>query len=194
MPRWLCGGFETDCATALGVRPNAAGFIDTLEGAQHCAATRSHATTAAPSPSLAAVRPHRVRVPATKARLHRRSQTTRELSRVSPFQANPALPRPSPTRLANSGSGARKGVGVQSSRPPQFQVFTRRPFRHATRGNCDLGVESEETAERRLPAGALAPRRWRRPEPEDKLTMLKQGIETLAERRYLYLYSTAQGE
>jgi hypothetical protein len=32
--------------------------------------------------------------------------------------------------------------------------------------------------------------------PEDKLTMLKQGIEMLAERRYLYLplYSTAGTE
>jgi hypothetical protein len=33
---WLCNQLETHCAATLGIRPNAAGFIETLEDAQRC--------------------------------------------------------------------------------------------------------------------------------------------------------------
>lgn len=33
---WLCNKLETHCANALGIRPNAAGCIDTFEDAQRC--------------------------------------------------------------------------------------------------------------------------------------------------------------
>jgi hypothetical protein len=33
---WLCNKLETHCANALGIRPNAAGCIETLEDAQRC--------------------------------------------------------------------------------------------------------------------------------------------------------------
>jgi hypothetical protein len=33
---WICNGLETHCEARLGVRPNSAGFIETLELAQRC--------------------------------------------------------------------------------------------------------------------------------------------------------------
>lgn len=34
---WLCNGLEVHCAEALGIRPNAHGFIERLEDAERCA-------------------------------------------------------------------------------------------------------------------------------------------------------------
>ena len=35
---WLCNQLETHCANVLGIRPNAAGFIETFDDAQRCCA------------------------------------------------------------------------------------------------------------------------------------------------------------